>query len=484
MTAPFTPSTGSASISTTEFSLPSNSTTRVAQTTACRLTGHIDLSNMVAGDQYRIRVYDKINGSAQQVLFEGWPTGAQSGAYVLPERAVNEGWDVTLLLITGSARTVGWALKLDVADVNVASLTAGAITATSIASAAITAAKFATDAIDSNALAATAVTEIQTGLATSAAVASVQSDTTTLTGRLTSTRATNLDNLDAAVTTRASAATALSTVQWTNGRATNLDSLDVTVSSRAPSSTALSTATWTNGRAALIDHLDADVSTRAPASTAVSNVDYTSARALKIDNLDATVSSRAPSSTALSTAQWTNTRAGLIDHLDADISTRAPASTALSTVQWTNIRAATIDNLNASVSSRATPGDILTAQNALASAISAVNTDTDDIQARLPAALDGSGNIKAGVQSLTGSALTAITDAIFAVILEPGAVSTARTFLQRMRIGLSIIINKANNLAITAATTEHFRDGGDTKDRAVYTLDLDGTRVPTTLDGD
>ena len=61
------------------------------------------------------------------------------------------------------------------------------ITASSIQGGAITAAKFATDAISAAALAADAVTEIQTGLATSAAVAAVQADVTTLLGRITST---------------------------------------------------------------------------------------------------------------------------------------------------------------------------------------------------------------------------------------------------------------------------------------------------------
>ena len=41
----------------------------------------------------------------------------------------------------------------------------------------------------------------------------------TLTDRLTSGRATNLDNLDAAVTSRAAASTALSNVTWTNALA-------------------------------------------------------------------------------------------------------------------------------------------------------------------------------------------------------------------------------------------------------------------------
>jgi hypothetical protein len=291
MSTPFTPMPGSASISTTEFSLPSNSTTRVPQTTACRLTGDIDLSNMAAGDQYRIRIYDKVNGSAQLVLFEAWPP-AGTGAYVLPPRDVNEGWDVTLLLVTGSARTIGWSLKLGVGDVNALTLGAGAVTASSIAAAAITAAKFATDAVDSNALAATAVTEIQAGLATGSTL------------------------------------------------------------------------------------------------------------------------------------------------------------------------------------------------SALAAILASIQVDTDDIQGRLPAALDTDGNIKAGVQTLASAALTAIAGALLDTVLDSSAATAARTVRQRLKIGLGVLINRATGLAITTAGTEHIRDGGDTRDIAVYTLNTDGTRTPTVLDGD
>ena len=49
----------------------------------------------------------------------------------------------------------------------------------------------------------------------------------TLLARLTSTRA---GYLDAAISTRAAASTALSTAQWSNGRAANLDNLDIAVS--------------------------------------------------------------------------------------------------------------------------------------------------------------------------------------------------------------------------------------------------------------
>lgn len=158
--------------------------------------------------------------------------------------------------------------------------------------------------------------------------------------------------LDALVSSRAPASTAVSNVDYTTARAAKIDNLDATISSRAPAATALSTVQWTNARAALLDFLDVAVSSRAPAATALSTAQWTNARAALLDFLDVAISTRAPASTALSTAQWTNARAALLDFLDVAISSRAPAATALSTAQWTNARAALLDFLDVAISSR------------------------------------------------------------------------------------------------------------------------------------
>lgn len=73
--------------------------------------------------------------------------------------------------------------------------------------------------------------------------------------------------------------------RWTQALA---DRLDAAISSRAPASTALSTATWTGTKAG---YLDTTVSSRAPASTALDSGVWTSTRAGKLDNLDATIGS-------------------------------------------------------------------------------------------------------------------------------------------------------------------------------------------------
>ena len=63
----------------------------------------------------------------------------------------------------------------------------------------------------------------------------------TILDRLTSTRAANLDNLDAAVSTRMP------------GSATEQGRIDVAISTRAPAATALTDVTWTDARAAKLD---------------------------------------------------------------------------------------------------------------------------------------------------------------------------------------------------------------------------------------
>lgn len=131
--------------------------------------------------------------------------------------------------------------------------------------------------------------------------------------------------IDAAMTTRAPATTALSNTVWTNTRAAKVDNLDDKMTSRAPANTALTKTVWTDARAKYLDkvntNLDAAVSSRASANTALSNSVWTNARAAKVDNLDAKLTSRAPATTALSNAVWTNARAAKVDNLDAKIST-------------------------------------------------------------------------------------------------------------------------------------------------------------------
>jgi len=105
----------SASISTSEYSLPADTTTGVptAQTTDGIYQFWIDFANMVAGDQYRIRVYEKTDSGGTQRLAEEWIlTGAQSKPmFVTPSLILGEGWDCTVLRTAGSDRSIAWSIR-------------------------------------------------------------------------------------------------------------------------------------------------------------------------------------------------------------------------------------------------------------------------------------------------------------------------------------------------------------------------------------
>jgi hypothetical protein len=103
----------SASISTTEYSLPNASTSLTPQTDDCVLQTFIDFGNMIAGDSYQIRLYEKYAGAGTQRLVDEWVlNGLQSKPMlVIPSVILGEGWDVTVKRLSGSDRTIYWSLR-------------------------------------------------------------------------------------------------------------------------------------------------------------------------------------------------------------------------------------------------------------------------------------------------------------------------------------------------------------------------------------
>lgn len=102
----------SATISTTEYSLPADTTTGVptSQTDDCIFSAIIGLQNMIAGDQYEIKLYES-DGTSQQ-LIETWVlTGAQATKFILPAVILGVGWDLTVKRLAGSDRTISWSLR-------------------------------------------------------------------------------------------------------------------------------------------------------------------------------------------------------------------------------------------------------------------------------------------------------------------------------------------------------------------------------------
>jgi hypothetical protein len=63
------------------------------------------------------------------------------------------------------------------------------------------------------------------------------------------------------------------------------------------------------------------------------------------------------------------------------------------------------------------------------------------------------------------------------------APANATTFIQRQRVWWSVFAAKVTGLTIPSNTVETMRDAADTKDRASFTLNVAGTRVPGSFDG-
>lgn len=103
---------GSAAIGATEFSCPNNSTTLTPQTDDGVYQAFLDVSDMVAGDQLQIRVYEKCRSSStQRLVYESILTGAQGDPlFVTPSLVLLHGWDVTLDALAGTI-TVEWSIR-------------------------------------------------------------------------------------------------------------------------------------------------------------------------------------------------------------------------------------------------------------------------------------------------------------------------------------------------------------------------------------
>jgi hypothetical protein len=104
---------GSASISTTEYSLPNASTSLTPITADGVYQLFLDLNAMVAADQYELKLYEKVQSAGTQRLVETWFFDGAQGKphWVSPSFLLLHGWDLTMKRIAGSDRTIGWSIR-------------------------------------------------------------------------------------------------------------------------------------------------------------------------------------------------------------------------------------------------------------------------------------------------------------------------------------------------------------------------------------
>lgn len=104
--------TGTATISNTEYSLVNSSTTLASSTDVGVYQVFIDTANLAAGDEYEIDIKEKIiSGGSQRNIYTATLDGAQSTPFVTPTLVLMHGWDVTMVRITGTSRSISWSIR-------------------------------------------------------------------------------------------------------------------------------------------------------------------------------------------------------------------------------------------------------------------------------------------------------------------------------------------------------------------------------------
>jgi hypothetical protein len=105
---------GSASISTTPFSLVNGSTTGASVTTPDNVSAMLEIASMAAGDRYEINFLDKTqsSGGTQRSIHKVVVQGPGAPLVIMtPFLPMVHGWDVQVTKLAGTDRTVTWSLR-------------------------------------------------------------------------------------------------------------------------------------------------------------------------------------------------------------------------------------------------------------------------------------------------------------------------------------------------------------------------------------
>ena len=100
--------TASPTVGTSEYSVVNNSTSLGASTSSGIYQLFLDLNALVAGDEFQVRVYEKVqSGGTQRVVWQSNISGAQSlPIWASPTLILINGWEMSLKKIAGTDRAI------------------------------------------------------------------------------------------------------------------------------------------------------------------------------------------------------------------------------------------------------------------------------------------------------------------------------------------------------------------------------------------
>jgi hypothetical protein len=104
---------GTEAVGATEWSCTTDTAGPDADTTDGVFQAFLDVSDMIAGDELEIKVYEKCRSAdTQRLVYQCNLTGAQAmPIWVSPSLILLHGWDFTLKTIAGTSITVNWSIR-------------------------------------------------------------------------------------------------------------------------------------------------------------------------------------------------------------------------------------------------------------------------------------------------------------------------------------------------------------------------------------
>lgn len=105
--------TGTETVSTTEWSMTTDSAGPDADTGDGAFQAVIELNNLAVGDVFEWKLYEKCqSGSTQRLSGSARFADVQAAAnWVSPCVLLMHGWDMTLKKISGTDRSISWSIR-------------------------------------------------------------------------------------------------------------------------------------------------------------------------------------------------------------------------------------------------------------------------------------------------------------------------------------------------------------------------------------
>lgn len=105
--------TGTETVSTTEWSLTTDTAGPDTDTTAGIYQAFLDLNALAAGDVFEFKAYEKVRtGDTQRAVYSARFANAQgTPVWASPSLILGIGWDMTLKKISGTDRAINWRIS-------------------------------------------------------------------------------------------------------------------------------------------------------------------------------------------------------------------------------------------------------------------------------------------------------------------------------------------------------------------------------------